>query len=211
MNQAGAGLMAGLVLLGSTGSGRAALVSAPHNLAAVWAASGAVEPPPPGSVAAKTRAALRLPSDMTRAVTAARAARARYGVPVSVTLGQAMLESGVDLDSGLARRDRNYFGIKCGGSGSPYAAGCTRLDTIECLPRCVRTAAGFRKYGSPEASFLDYGRLLSGSRYRAAHVHRRDPAAFVRAVAAAGYATDPAYAAKVIRVIDQQGLRRWDR
>lgn len=168
-----------------------------------------IRPMPSGSLAGPIHGALTLPSDLPRAVRAARAVRTRYGVPVSVTLGQAMLESGSNLGSGLAREHRNYFGVKCG-SGSPYQTGCVRLGTTECLPRCSPVVDGFRAYRSPEASFLDYGRLLNGNRYAAAHRHESDPDAFVRAVAAAGYATAPDYAGRVIRVIDREDLRRWD-
>lgn len=166
-----------------------------------------------GSSTRSSGTPLALPHDLPRAVTAARAARARYGVPVSVALGQAMLESGTDLRSGLARGHRNYFGVKCTADNGPYASGCATMPTVDYAPGrglYRNPGARFRTYPTPEASFLDYGRVLTLPRYRAAHRCGGDPACFIRAVAAGGYAT-PTYATSVLRVIDAHNLRRYDR
>lgn len=167
--------------------------------------------PVPGHGSA--RAALDLPRDMPRAVAAARAVRAEYGVPVSVTLGQLYLESG-NGRSGLARRWRNYFGIKCGPSGpGPIATGCTPpLGTTEFYGAdAVRIADRFRAYASPEASMRDYGRLVTSGRYAGTLAHRRDPAAFLAELARSGYATTPGYAGRVQAVIRHEGFGRYDR
>lgn len=156
-------------------------------------------------------APLDLPRDLPQLIEAARAVRTRYGVPMSVTLAQAFHESG-NGRSGLARQHLNLFGIKCGGvsQAGSTSTGCATLDTEECQPACGRTAASFRVYPTWQASVADYGHLLAVvPAYRPAFTHRDDPVAFARAVAAAGYATDPAYAAKVAaRVV---ALRGYDR
>jgi hypothetical protein len=157
------------------------------------------------------RGALVMPRDMSRAVRAAQAVRGRYGVPVSVTLGQAMHESRPDLSSGLARRGLNYFGVKCG--TSPYTAGCIDMDTIDYAPGrglYQNPGAGFRRYRSPEASFLDYGRTLALPRYAATRRCGGRPACFLRAVEAGGYAS-PGYASRVLDVIQAHNLTKWDR
>jgi hypothetical protein len=154
---------------------------------------------------------LELPRDMPQLAGAARTVRARYGVPVSVTLAQALHESG-NGRSQLATRYGNLFGIKCRGRSADgsTATGCVTLATEECRPSCILTRQPFRRYQDWRASVLDYGHLLATvPAYRPAFAHRGDPVAFARAVAAAGYATDPAYAAKLaVRVA---ALRRYDR
>lgn len=60
----------------------------------------------------------------------------------------------------------------------------------------------FRKYDTPEQSFTDHNRFfLSNARYAEALKVKSDPVAFARAIAKAGYATDPGYADLLISVI----------
>jgi flagellum-specific peptidoglycan hydrolase FlgJ len=165
--------------------------------------------PAPGAA----RPSLDLPQDMPRAVAAARAARREYGAPVSVALGQMYLESGAGR-SGLAVRWRNYFGIKCGSGGpGPIAVGCTpALGTTEYYGGgAVHIADTFRRYRSPEDSFRDWARLVTSGRYAGTRAHAGNPPAFLRQLAAAGYATTPGYAARVQAVIDRNGFGRYDR
>jgi flagellum-specific peptidoglycan hydrolase FlgJ len=69
----------------------------------------------------------------------------------------------------------------------------------------------FRAYHSPDESFADFGTfLLANRRYHQALSLSNDPHAFTRAIAAAGYATDPGYAAKVIRFMDTYDLYQYD-
>src|SRR5262249_38626422 len=148
--------------------------------------------------------------DFTAAIVpAARAVQADYGVPAAVTIAVAIHES----DSGtsaLARGNRNYFGIKCPADPASFAIGCARLPTGECCDaegHFFQVKARFRVYPSLEASVLDYGHFLRDRpRYAAAFQYADDPDRFIQAVAAAGYATDPDYAAKVIAVMRQYDL-----
>lgn len=60
----------------------------------------------------------------------------------------------------------------------------------------------FRKYNSPEESFTDHARfLIINPRYAAALKVKHDPVAFVKAIAKAGYATDPNYAKTLVSII----------
>ncbi|CRK60866.1 Flagellar protein FlgJ [peptidoglycan hydrolase] [Alloactinosynnema sp. L-07] len=141
---------------------------------------------------------------------AARAVAAEFGVPASVAAAQSILESGWGR-SALAVDDRNYFGFKCKTSGhGPIAIGCREYPTTECDPECLPAVAIFRVYASMTDSFRDYGRHLTTSPYYAdALPFAADPDAFITEVAKR-YATDPEYAAKVIRLMKTYDLYRMD-
>lgn len=129
----------------------------------------------------------------------------RYGVPASVTLAQAVLESGWG-ESPLAKKANNLFGIK--GRGP---AGSVKVNTREYLDGTWQTVeASFRAYHTPAESIEDHGRLLSSSRYyREAMTKVEDPRAFARCMGAV-YATDPKYADRLLGLIDRHGLDRFD-
>ena len=143
----------------------------------------------------------------------ATAIHAAYDIPASVTVAQSILESNWGR-SKLSVDERNYFGFKCvtPTSPGPLALRCARYPATGCLPApCHPVDAYFRSYASIDDSFRDYGRLLTTSpNYTAALPVRKDPDAFIRAVARK-YATDPEYANKVIRLMDRYDLRRFDR
>ncbi|WP_196367640.1 glucosaminidase domain-containing protein, partial [Propionibacterium freudenreichii] len=140
----------------------------------------------------------------------------RYGVPAAVSIAQSILESGWGQSS-LTAVDNNYFGIKCPAYGSPFVSGCTSYSTNEWVNGgYVTIQAGFRSYNSPADSFLDHGFFLSlgdptnsANRYYPAFLTTNDRD-FVRAIAAAGYATDPTYANKIIGFIDRYNLYQYD-
>lgn len=129
------------------------------------------------------------------------------GVPASVTLAQAILESGWGR-SGLTRQGFNFFGIK--GEGP---AGSITMRTREVYDgRSVYVNAAFRKYHNAAESFIDHGKMLRRmSRYAPAFRHRNDPEQFARELQKAGYATDPNYANSLISIIRQYRLDRFDR
>jgi flagellar protein FlgJ len=66
----------------------------------------------------------------------------------------------------------------------------------------------FRAYGSYGEAFQDYAQLLAQSPRYAAVVGSRDAASFAGGLQRAGYATDPAYAAKLERIISGPTLRQ---
>ncbi|WP_198667103.1 sporangiospore maturation cell wall hydrolase GsmA [Glycomyces dulcitolivorans] len=143
---------------------------------------------------------------------AAQASDRDTGVPASVTLAQAILETGWGKGA-LAREDHNLFGMKCFGSPGDHALGCRDYATFECSPTggCFDMDATFRAYASVEDSFQDHGDLLSNwSRYATAMDHADDPQRFAREVHKAGYATDPKYADKLIGIMDDYDLYRFD-
>ncbi len=147
------------------------------------------------------------------ATSTARASQKRYGVPASVVIAQAVLETGWGR-SELARSARNYFGMTCGAAGAgPVATGCRNgPDRICDRAGCRPAILSFRVYRSMPDSFADHGRFLSTEpRYRKAYAARGTPKTFVTRMAKAGYATDRRYADRVIRIMTKYRLSRHDR
>ncbi len=137
----------------------------------------------------------------------------QFGVPPSVTIAQAVLESGWGK-SGLAAVDRNYFGIKCqsGGFGT-IANGCHVYKTTECdkAGKCFPTSDAFRTYATMADSFRDHGNFLKvNKRYTPAFAYTRDANNFIWQVWKAGYATDPNYYTKVTGIMTAHNLYQYD-
>ena len=143
------------------------------------------------------------------AVPIAQESQRRTQVPASVIIAQAIHESYWGT-SKLAREANNLFGIKArNGQGS---AGVYWMDAWEVIDGSdVVVPEPFRAYLTPDDSFIDHGLFFhQNSRYWGAFAYKDDPRAFAQAIAAAGYATDPAYAAKLIRIMDQWNLYQYD-
>jgi flagellar protein FlgJ len=135
-----------------------------------------------------------------------------FGVPPSVTIAQAILESGWGR-SELSAVGHNYFGIKCFGSPGPIAKGCQTYRTFECTKagRCFPTSDTFRTYRVAADSFRDHGHFLrTNSRYAGAFRYSRDANAFLWRIWKAGYATDPKYYTKVTGLMTSYNLYRYD-
>jgi flagellar protein FlgJ len=146
-----------------------------------------------------------------RMARAAQITQKTYGVPASVTIAQAILESGWGRST-LARRDHNYFGIKCFGDPGGIALGCRTYRTSECGKNgCYRTSAQFRAYQDPSASITDHAYFLkSRPRYRNAFKYTRSPNRFVREIHKAGYATSPSYTTNLVNLMRKYNLYRYD-
>jgi len=129
------------------------------------------------------------------------------GVPASVTIAQAILESGWGK-SGLATRANNFFGIK--GEGP---AGHVTMRTREVSGgREVYVNADFRRYSTSAESFIDHGRLLRDNpRYAEAFKHTGNAERFAAEIHKAGYATDPSYTKLLTRIVQQHGLGAFDK
>lgn len=126
----------------------------------------------------------------------------RHGIPASVTLAQAILESGW----GRRAPGYNYFGMK--GVGP---AGSTSTLVVEWSGgrRHLRNGA-LRAYYSPEEALSDHARILLTMRvYARARAAAHDADAFARALVGV-YATDPGYARKLSGMMDDFGLRAFD-
>jgi flagellum-specific peptidoglycan hydrolase FlgJ len=132
------------------------------------------------------------------------------GVPASVTIAQAILESFWG-SSRLSTEAHNYFGIKADSKQGP--AGVVWFDTWEVIGgRNLIQHAAFRAYHNAEESFIDHGKFfIENPRYAGAMAVRNDARAFARAINAAGYATDPAYSGKLIQLMDRYNLYQFDK
>ena len=167
----------------------------------------------PGTPAPAASPALTPAQFIAAAVPGARQGRQQYGVPASVTIAQAILESGWGR-SGLASVDRNYFGIKCqNGSYGKLANGCHVYRTTECTKAgtCFATADAFRTYATMAHSFRDHGSFLRvNSRYKPAFGYSNDANKFIWQVWKAGYATDPNYYTKITSLMAAYNLYQYD-
>jgi flagellum-specific peptidoglycan hydrolase FlgJ len=129
------------------------------------------------------------------------------GVPASVTLAQALIESGRGK-SGLTKRGLNFFGIK--GTGP---AGSVIMRTREWSKQRGNyyINAPFRAYRNAMESFIDHGNLFFRVKvYRNALKYLNDGKRFAAEIHKAGYATDPNYTKVLHQVIDRYGLLRFD-
>ena len=142
-----------------------------------------------------------------RLTTAAVASAKATGVPASITIAQAALESAWG-ESGLARNGNNLFGIK---ADSLWHGQTLTLNTKEFTKgQWVVVPALWRKYPSWQASIDDHAAFLKRNpRYKVCFACN-SAKAFVRALAQAGYATDPEYASKLIAVMDKHLLQTLD-
>lgn len=135
---------------------------------------------------------------------AAKAAEAATGIPANNILGQAALESGwgkheIKMKDGSS--SHNLFGIKATSNWTGKVAEVTTTEYIGGVARKV--TAKFRAYDSYEEAFKDHAKLLSQSPRYSATVAKADTAhEYARGLQKAGYATDPAYADKLTRVIN---------
>lgn len=143
------------------------------------------------------------------AVPLAQDVQRQTGVPASVTIAQAILESDWGTSS-LTRAANNFFGIKA--TDYPNTNDVYWSDTWEVVDgEDLVVRAPFRAYKTPWDSFLDHGQFfLRSRRYAAALLVTSNPQEFARAIADAGDATDPAYARKLIALMDQYRLYQYD-
>lgn len=125
----------------------------------------------------------------------------RTGVPASITLAQGLLESNAGR-SMLAVEGNNHFGVKCHKGWT----GKTIHKDAEIQNEC------FRAYSNAEASFKDHSDFLrNGKRYDFLfELKKGDYKGWANGLKKAGYATDPAYPQKLIKLIEEYDLARFD-
>lgn len=124
----------------------------------------------------------------------------RYKIPASITLAQGVLESAAGR-SELTRRSNNHFGIKCNGW-----TGRKSYHDDDARNEC------FRAYKNAQESYEDHSVFLSTSRRysRLFDLKVTDYKGWARGLKACGYATNPAYATKLIDIIELYELYRYD-
>ncbi|MEG1622264.1 MAG: glucosaminidase domain-containing protein [Alistipes sp.] len=121
----------------------------------------------------------------------------RYGIPASITLAQGVLESDAG-NSWLSKESNNHFGIKC----KKNWQGATVFYDDDAKGEC------FRSYPSVEASYQDHADFLDMQpRYDSLFAYSAtDYKRWARGLKAAGYATAPDYAARLVKIVEESKL-----
>lgn len=134
---------------------------------------------------------------------AARAAQAQTGIPAAFMVAQAAHESGWgkhEIRNADGSTSFNLFGIK---AGANWKGATTTITTTEVVDgEAHKVQAKFRAYGSYAESFRDYAQLMKDNPRYAQVMNSTTADGFAKGLQRAGYATDPAYADKLTRVIN---------
>ncbi|WP_374929069.1 glucosaminidase domain-containing protein [Kytococcus sedentarius] len=173
-------------------------------LAAGAAATVALTPSMASATTSAERAFIR------RIVVSARAERAKYRVPVSVSMGQAIMESGWGT-SEICRGANNFHGIKALRSNG-HSHGKKWFWTTDWTPEkgFYRDLQPFHVFKTEKGAFLGHGNFLQHPNYAPAFKHTGDPYRFLLAVDKGGYGGDGTYAEKVWAVIKKHRLTDYD-
>ena len=130
------------------------------------------------------------------------------GIPPYFILGQAALESGwgrSEIRGADGAPSHNLFGVKAGRGWSGPTVEAAATEYVNGEPR--RSVERFRAYASYNEAFVDYARLLKVPRYAQVLERGKDAEGFATGLQQAGYATDPMYADKLLRIIRGSALR----
>ncbi|WP_042880816.1 flagellar assembly peptidoglycan hydrolase FlgJ [Cupriavidus necator] len=152
----------------------------------------------------------RLPDDAPAHVSAfvarmaapAEAAARASGVPARLIVGQAALESGWgqrEIMHADGSTTFNVFGIKAGANWKGRVAEITTTEYVDGEPQKVK--AKFRAYGSYDEACADYARLLTTNPRYAGVVSAASAEEAAHGLQRAGYATDPAYGHKLVKIM----------
>lgn len=132
----------------------------------------------------------------------AMAASRASGVPAKLIVGQAALESGWgrrEITNADGSTTFNVFGIKAGANWRGPVAEVMTTEYVDGQPQKVR--ARFRAYGSYDEACADYARLLTTNPRYAGVVAANNADEAAHGLQRAGYATDPAYGEKLVRIM----------
>ncbi|MBT8218711.1 MAG: LysM peptidoglycan-binding domain-containing protein [Bacteroidia bacterium] len=135
----------------------------------------------------------------------------RTGIPASIKLAQAILESNAGKST-LAQKANNHFGIKCGSKwhGRTYYR---KDDDRNLRGKLVKSC--FRSFRSPVDSYMEHSDFLAvQNRKRYGFLFNYDTSDYTNwayGLKKAGYATDPNYAPRLIHIIEELQLYQFDR
>jgi len=141
---------------------------------------------------------------VSRLLPAAQRASQASGVPAQLIMAQAALESGwgkreIRKEDGSS--SFNVFGIKADRSWKGPVAESATTEYVNGVPQKIRAA--FRAYGSYDEAFADYAKFLANNPRYSGVLAARDPAEAAHGLQRAGYATDPEYGGKLVRIMRQ--------
>lgn len=133
----------------------------------------------------------------------------RAGVPASIKMAQALLESNAGKST-LAQKANNHFGIKCGNNwhGKKYHK---EDDDYDEYGKLIKSC--FREYKHAEESYIGHSEFLRANEMRYGFLFRYDPRDYKRwayGLKQAGYATSANYAEKLISIIEAYQLYQLD-
>ena len=124
----------------------------------------------------------------------------QFGILASIKLAQGLLESQAG-NSPLATKNKNHFGIKC------FSKSCKKGHCRNFSDDSHKDF--FRIYSTDWDSYRAHSLFLQGKRYQ--HLQTsKDYKEWAYGLQKAGYATDSQYARKLIRLIEELGLERYD-
>ena len=137
---------------------------------------------------------------------------AKEGVLPSITAAQAILESGWGSSELAKAPNNNLFGIK--DSEDWNGESVTVLTQEYVNGGYITVNAAFRKYASWNDSVVDHAKFFTSTEWRKNNyrkvVNETDYRIAAQELKNAGYATDPSYAGKLIRLIEAYKLYEWD-
>jgi len=145
---------------------------------------------------------------LNKAILAAQACQRTTNVLTSVTVAQALIESGWGKHH--IGKANNFFGIK-DQAKDEWRGPSVEVPTKEWSKQrgYYTVIAKFRSYPDMQASFVDHANfLVRNPRYRPCF--GGDYMKFAKGLQEAGYATDPEYAKKLIATIEKYGLQFYD-
>ena len=133
----------------------------------------------------------------------------RVGIPASIKLAQAILESNKG-QSNLAKQSNNHFGIKCKEywkGGTYFHKDDDRNEQGQLIKSC------FRAYPRVMDSYVDHSNFLKSSPqyWWIFKIDKKDYKRWAEAIQMNGYATDPSYASKMVGIIEKYELNQYDK
>ncbi len=130
------------------------------------------------------------------------------GIPPQFLVAQAALESGwgrSEIRKSDGSSSYNLFGIKAGKNWTGATVDATTTEYVD--GQAQQKVEKFRAYGSYDEAFRDYASLLRNNPRYGGVIGSQDGAEFAKGLQRAGYASDPAYADKLSRIINGPTLR----
>ncbi|MBL7815991.1 MAG: glucosaminidase domain-containing protein [Saprospiraceae bacterium] len=125
----------------------------------------------------------------------------QFGIPASISMAQAIVESRSGT-SVLAARNNNHFGIKCFSKSCPKGHCANFTDDHH--------KDFFRKYANPSESWREHSQFLMKYRYRSLLKYGKNYKVWARGLREFGYATDQNYDKKLIAIIERYELNKLD-
>lgn len=127
------------------------------------------------------------------------------GIPAKFMLGQAALESGwgkKEIKSADGTPSHNIFGMKANSKWKGKTVDAVTTEYVNGV--AYKKVEKFKSYDSYSDAFKDYAKLLTNNpRYEGVIANSKDASSFAQGLQKAGYATDPQYANKLSKIINQ--------